>query len=218
MGLTGLLLCGFLVVHLGGNLLLYAGTHVDASGALVSIYNSYAHALHSQEWFVLTAELILLVIFVAHVGVAILTTLENRAARPIQYNQKRTKKDHGVLLVSTDTWMFVSGVVVFAFLMLHLSEFRFHLVLAEQTKDMEPYDKARTVLTNAFSAIVYLIGVIILGFHLSHGFSSAFQSLGINHLKYTPVIEFLGIVFAIIVAAGFASFPIWAWSTLSVTN
>ncbi len=205
MGITGLLLCGFLTVHLGGNLLLYAGEEA---------FNNYAHTLHSHEIFVLVAELILLVIFVLHIVLAFVLTQGNQAARPVQYSLYRSKKDPSILVKPPETWMFVSGLIVLVFLLLHLSEFRFSIWLHEATAGKEPFEKARILLTDPLTAFVYIVGAVILGLHLSHGFASAFQSLGLNHPKYTPVIEFLGIVFAVVVAVGFASLPIWAWATM----
>lgn len=203
MALTGLLLCGFLVVHLGGNLLLYVG-----AGA----YNKYAHTLHSQEWFVKTAEVGLLVLFVAHIGLAISTSRENRAARKVRYLAKTSKLDAcesvSVAPFSSETWMFLSGAVVLAFLLLHLADFHFEWRLKGASHE-EPFDKAVRILNDTWSFWFYLVGCIILGVHLTHGFASAFQSLGLNHPKYNKLIRCFGIAFAIVIGAGFAMFPLW---------
>jgi len=74
--------------------------------------------------------------------------------------------------------------------------------------EADPYSIIVQVL-GSWSAAVYIIGTIILGFHLSHGFWSAFQSLGLNHPKYTPWIRKFAILFATVIAIGFASLPIW---------
>jgi len=205
MGVTGLLLCGFLAMHLAGNLLLYVGEET---------YNAYAHALHSQEWLIKIAEVVLLVLFVGHIALALVLTQENQAARPIDYATRQSKKDTPVLIITPDNWMFVSGVIVLLFLLLHLSEFAWNIWLTEAVKGKEPFEKARIILTDPLSTFVYIVGPAVLGFHLWHGFASAFQSLGLNHEKYTPLITWLGIIFAVLVAVGFASFPIWAWATM----
>jgi succinate dehydrogenase / fumarate reductase cytochrome b subunit len=203
MALTGLLLCGFLVVHLGGNLLLYVGA--DA-------YNKYAHTLHSQEWFVKTAEVGLLVLFVAHIGLAISTSRENRAARKVRYLAKTSKLDAcettSVAPFSSETWMFLSGAAVLAFLLLHLADFHFELRLKGAAGE-EPFDKAVRILNDQWSFWCYIVGCIILGLHLTHGFASAFQSLGLNHPKYNKLIRWFGIAFAIAIGIGFAMFPLW---------
>ncbi len=202
MGVTGLLLCGFLVFHLAGNLLLYVGA--DA-------YNHYAHTLHEQKLLVAIAEVGLLVLFAAHIFLAFKTTQENRAARRVEYQTKKSKLQGRMIgeLVSPEGWMFVSGAIVLAFLILHLSDFRFSLRLQGDAGE-EPFAKAVRILQDRFSFWVYFLGCLILGVHLGHGFSSAFQSLGIAHPKYNALIRWVGVGFAILVAVGFASFPWWA--------
>ena len=200
MAITGLLLCLFLLVHLSGNLLLYVGE--DA-------YNHYAHTLHSQEWLVKTAEVGLFFLFVLHIVLAIVTTRENRAARPVADERKQTKQEkQRILIVPAHSWMFLSGAIVLAFLLLHLADFTFDL--REGPESEEPFQKAVRILKDGISRPVYVIGSIILGIHLSHGFASLFQSLGISHPKYDSLIRWLGILFAVAIGAGFASFPMWA--------
>lgn len=212
MGITGLLLCGFLVIHLAGNLLLYVGAEQ---------YNHYAHSMHSQEWLVNIAEVGLLALFVAHLFLAIRLTLENRAARQFRYDTKQSKQSAPTTNVHPDSWMFISGAVVLAFLLVHLADFRFELrdlddVAYKTTTadgeivDKEPFDKAVALLQNPVSNIVYIIGSVLLAIHLSHGFASAFQSLGMNHPKYNGLIRVAGIVFAIVIGIGFASFALCA--------
>ena len=203
MAITGLLLCGFLVVHLAGNLLLYAGPET---------YNHYAHTLHSQEWFVKIAEAGLLVLFVAHIALASITASENRAARKVRYLAKTSKLDACEMTspppVSSETWMFLSGAVVLFFLLWHLADFTLELRLKGAGNE-EPFDKAVRILNDFWSFWIYLGGCIVLGIHLTHGFSSAFQSLGINHPKFNTLIRWFGIVFAIVIGGGFALFPVW---------
>jgi succinate dehydrogenase / fumarate reductase cytochrome b subunit len=203
MAMTGLALCGYLVIHLGGNLLLYVGAEK---------YNKYAHALHAQEILLLVAETGLLVLFVGHIWLAFVTNAENSAARPVDYAMRQSKQDEGPLVKPASAVMMVTGVGVLVFLLVHLADFRFELRHGSEIKDSEPFEKALVLLRDPISAIVYVAGSIVLGYHVLHGFQSAFQTLGINHPKYTPAIRFLSLVFAIIVAAGFASFPVWAWA------
>lgn len=204
MALTGLLLCGFLVVHLAGNLLLYQGPEA---------YNHYAEALHSQGGLLAVAEVGLLVLFVAHIFLAASTARANRAARGIDYLNKTSKleacESTSPQLFSSETWMFLSGAVVLGFLIVHLSDFRFELRLKGAEGEL-PYDKAVRILQNQFSFWVYLVGSLILGAHLSHGFSSAFQTLGVNHPKYNRLIRWFGIGFAVVIGVGFALLPLWS--------
>lgn len=203
MAITGLALCGFLVVHLGGNLLLYVGAEK---------YNNYAHALHAQEILLLVAEVGLVVLFLGHILLALKTDSENNAARPDGYAVKQSKMDEGPLAKPASAVMMVTGVVVLGFLLVHLSDFRwFELRHTEPQGGFHgPFDKALAILRDPISALVYLVGSVVLGYHVLHGFQSAFQTLGANHPKYTPIIKFLSFVFAITVAVGFGSFPLWA--------
>ena len=204
MGITGLGLCGFLVVHLAGNLFLYHGADK---------FNDYAHKLHEQEWLPL-AEAGLFGLFVLHIVLAFVTTFENKSARSIGYGRKQTKIRGTIFANPPANWMFISGAVILGFLILHIADMK--LGMRPDVKYLDEHDPAApfanttAVLKTPLSAAVYILGTIFLGFHLSHGFSSAFQSLGLNHPKYTPLVKIVSVVFAIIVAAGFCSLPIMA--------
>jgi succinate dehydrogenase / fumarate reductase, cytochrome b subunit len=200
MAVTGLALCGFLATHLAGNLLLYAGA---------KSYDDYAHALHAQKILLPIAEVGLLLLFVGHIALALTTNRENIAARPLGYAIKQSKQPPSGLAAPASSAMYATGIVVLLFLVLHLSDFRFEL---RHHGGDTPYTKAVKILQDPLSAIVYVVGSLVLGYHVLHGFQSAFQTLGINHPKYTPLIKFLSFVFAISVALGFGSFPLWAWA------
>ncbi len=203
MACTGILLCLFLVVHLLGNFLMLVGP--DA-------YNAYAHGLHSQEWFVRLAETGLLVLFVVHIWVAMETSRENTDARPQQYAVKKSKVAGRKVpaSLSPENNMLLSGVLVLAFMLLHLGDFTLNLTMPEKIAGLEPFDKAFVIMRTPVSAIAYLLGVSILGWHLSHGVTSLFQTLGLKHPKYDPLTRNFGPVFAIIIAGGFAIFPLYA--------
>lgn len=199
MGATGLLLCGFLVVHLAGNLLLFAGA---------GPYNHYAHMLHEQEWLPL-AEAGLFFLFIAHIYLAVVTTMENRQKRPVDYAVRRSKQADPMLVVPrAHNWMFISGAIVLGFILLHLVDMKFQWRSSLVYSESSPYENALVVLNDPTSRIIYSVGVIVLGFHLSHGFASAFQSLGLVHKKYTPIIQRLSPLVAIVLAAGFLSLPL----------
>ena len=202
MGITGLLLCGFLAAHLAGNLLLFAGAEA---------FNEYAHALHKQWELIAIAEVGLLVLFLMHVYLAVVTSIGNVKARSQHYLLKQTKVPNRV--IGANSWMFASGAVVLGFVILHLIDLRLGLrgdlkYLAE-TDPEAPYRNTVAVLSNPISRMVYFVGVVILGVHLSHGFASAFQSLGLNHPKYMPLIKWIGRIFAVVIAVGFASIVVF---------
>ena len=204
MGITGLLLCGFLVAHLAGNMLLFVGA--DA-------YNDYAAALHKQELLIKIAEAGLIALFGAHVYLAIKTTTANRSARKVAYAVTESKQGVPAIPGGVSSWMFATGAVVLAFVIWHLIDFTFEkrsLAYAVDGVSKTPYEKARMILQDGTSVIVYAIGCIALGLHLFHGVSSAFQSLGLNHPSYSKMIARAGAIFAILIAAGFISFVVWA--------
>lgn len=203
VSLTGILLCGFVIAHLGGNLLMLVSA--DA-------YNTYAHTLHSFEAGVKAAEAVLAILFATHIGIAIIVSRQNLQARSVNYAAKQTKQEEKKLGLSAENWMAVSGLVFFAFLAIHLCDFTFGIpVFLDPSiiKNMEPFDKAVTILQHPFTALIYMTGSLILAWHLSHGARSMFQTLGLNHPKYNPLFKgFAGLMFA--AAAAFAIFPIYA--------
>ena len=206
MGITGLLLCGFLVAHMGGNLLMFVGE--DA-------YNAYAHALHEQEWFVKLAEGGLLALFLLHLYLAVTLTRSNQDARNKGYAVKQDKDYAEKAPLLASRWMFVSGVIVLGFVILHLWDFTFQLgtddfYVTKDGTEVEPFDKAIKILTQPHVMGVYTIGCLVLGAHLSHGFSSAFRSLGLSHPKYNKLVRILGYLFALLFGCAFAIFPWWA--------
>ena len=206
MGLTGLFLCVFLVVHLGGNLLLYVGAEK---------YDHYAHTLHSYPALLLVAEVILYAAFIVHIYLAFVTNRDNHAARGNPYAMKQTKRvdrTFNILGFTPDTTMFVTGAVVFGFLLIHLNDFAWGIIGAEQVAGKEPFDKAQTLMHEPLRAAIYAVAALFLGVHVSHGLQSACQSLGLNHPRYQVCLRRTSVVFAFIVTLGFGSFCLWGLS------
>lgn len=201
MGITGLMLCGFLVAHLAGNLLLFAGE---------KWFNEYAHKLHEQWELLILAETGLFLLFFAHIYLAFSTTIGNARAREEQYAVKQPKVPGRI--IGANSWMFASGAVVLGFLILHLIDLRIgtELINLRGFKyEGDHFDKTLLVLKNPLSRGIYVVGAIILGVHLSHGFASAFQSIGLNHPKYMRLIKVIGQIFAVVIAVGFASIALF---------
>lgn len=194
MGVTGLFLCLFLVVHLAGNLLLFAGPEA---------YNEYAHQLHAMPVFLVTAEVFLFAAFAAHIYLGVVTTRENRAARPVGYETKQSKKEPGTIVsaISPENTMWFTGAAIFLYLLLHLADFKLEATGAATVE--EPFEKARLLMSEFWRVVAYAVASILVGYHVSHGFSSAFQSLGLDHPKYTPWIKTISLVFAFVVGGGF---------------
>lgn len=204
MALTGLFLILFLVVHLIGNLQLL---HADGGRA----FNVYAQFMTSNPVIKIISYGNYLFILV-HVLWAILLSIKNRSARgPERY---------AVTSGKSSTWssrnMGILGTFILIFLVIHLKGFWYEMHwggIATQNYDGEEVKDLYAVVDKAYSqlwyAAVYVLSMIMLAFHLWHGFASAFQTLGLNHAKYNGVIRFVGRAFAIIVPALYALIPIW---------
>lgn len=195
MALTGLMLIGFLIAHLAGNLSLFAG---DEGAA----FNAYAHGISSLPILPI-AELALALLFIGHIALAVKTTRENRRARLIGYQVVST---HGQKTFASQS-MSLTGVTVLIFLIKHLWDFR----LQKEAFEVDPFDSVQTALSDPLTACVYILGIVALGIHLSHAFGSAFQSLGFNHPKYTPLLRVFGKVLAVLLATGFLALPLYFW-------
>ncbi|MEZ6195054.1 MAG: succinate dehydrogenase cytochrome b subunit [Planctomycetota bacterium] len=196
MALTGLLLTGFLVMHLLGNLSLFAGKDGEA-------FITYAEKLHDLGPLLVVSELALLALFAIHVGMAVRLTILNREARPVRYQVKRTFGES----TPSSASMFVTGSIVLGFLVVHLATMRFADGLSA-LRGEKLHGQVVSVLENPILALIYLAGSIAVGVHLAHGFRSLFQSLGANHGRINRGARALGWGLAILFAIGFAAFPL----------
>lgn len=196
MGLTGLLLIGFLVVHMTGNLLALAGP--DA-------YNHYSHALISNPLIYL-AEAGLAALFVAHFVSGIRVVLRNRAARPVAYQSKEWARGTSHKGVASTT-MIASGLLVLLFVPLHIRAFKFG-AWYPSAADPQVRDLHRLVVEEFQSPLMlswYVVAMVVIGFHLWHGFGSGFESLG---LRYRQPLRRFGQLLALVIAGGFVLVPI----------
>jgi len=210
MAITGLLLCGFLVTHLAGNLLLYAGAEK---------FNHYAETLHSYGPLLNVAEVGLFSLFVAHIGLAFSTSAMNRQARRNNYAEKETKQEPFALPGGgASGWMFVTGMIIAFFLVVHVTDMRLKrnpfldMSSAYENGPAAPpneYLAVRLALTN-WTTGAYVLGLAALGIHLSHGVRSALQTLGLNHPKWNRLLEIVSLLFASAITLGFFSLLAWA--------
>jgi len=195
MAVTGLSLILFLTVHLINNLFLFAGK--DGFNMLVS-------SLDAIKPLVRVAETALLLLFVFHIYNGIKLWWENRKASPEKY-AVNAAKENSTFYSRTMPW---TGGIVLLFLITHLAtlwvKFNFGM---EGTH--EYYDVVATTFECLPIAIAYVLVMVVLGFHINHGFQSAFQTFGWHHKKYTPIVDFVGTLVSIIYAVGFSSIPIY---------
>ena len=170
MSLTGLLLGGFLLLHAGGNATIFFGR---------SSFLAYTELLRAVKFAVAAAEVLLLALFLTHVTTGLLLTLRNLGARPQRYAVSGSAGGR--------TWgsatMPYTGLVSLGFLLLHLSNIRFI------GQDAILADIVVAVLGRPLYAVLYAIGLVALALHISHGFWSLFQSLGINHPRYDRLLR-----------------------------
>lgn len=193
MAVTGILFLVFLTTHLFGNLSIYGG---------IEAFNAYAEHLHALGKLLVVAEVGMGVALIIHVTLAIILFFENRKARPINYAVD--KSGGGGRTLSSQTMPY-TGLLILAFVGVHLANLSHHIV--DQT-NRTIFQIASEVFANKGFLIFYLASMVVVGLHVRHGLWSAFQTIGANHPKYMPCIEWLSIVFAVIVAVGFGSLPL----------
>jgi len=205
MALTGLFLILFLTIHLIGNLQLLMSDNGKT-------FNEYAEFMAHNK-FIQVVSIGNFFFILLHIFVSILLTFYNQNARPIQYAYKSKTK-----IAPAARQMMVLGTLVLIFIVVHLVNFWGKAKFGEMPKTPEGLHDLYAVTKAAFEspALVglYVFCMIALAFHLSHGFQSAFQTIGLNHQKYTPFIKFLGTVYAIGVPFLYALIPVlmYVWS------
>lgn len=198
MGLTGIFLCLFIAFHLTANLLFFLGPRA---------FNGFSSALEKIP-VLAVLELGLAAIFVLHILLGIVLYFDNRGARGDRYAVYGTKRG-GVSTTVSKTMIF-SGVIVMVYIVLHIRVFVFGEV-PEYQGHANYYGLNLEVFRNLGYSLWYVFGVAVLGFHISHGFQSAFRSLGVNHRIYTPAIEWVSRVAGVVVGFGFASIPLYVY-------
>lgn len=208
MALTGLFLILFLTGHLAGNMQLF---YNDGGQA----FNIYAKFMTSNPIVKLLSYLTYISVIV-HVIYSILLSNLNKSARPIGYAQSGAS--------TNSTWssrnMGILGTVILVFLAGHMYSFWYQMHWGgiptvmygtEEYKDL--YTVVQVAFQQTWMVALYVIAMGFLAFHLSHGFSSAFQSLGLNHVKYSPAIQAVGKFYCIVVPALFAAMPLYIYFT-----
>ena len=208
MAIVGLFLIVFLLVHLGINLFLLP-IHCEHK----EWFAAAAHFM-GTNWLVKAFEIVLMAAFLIHILMGIILQIENWMARGQSY--KVASKSKTSFMSKYIIW---TGITVFLFLIIHFYNFYFIKLGILQAplaaniahpQEEHFYELAVWLFTNnmVFS-ILYLISFVALGIHLNHAFQSAFQTLGLNHKKYTPFIKGVGQAFSIIIPAGFMIIPLY---------
>ena len=193
MAVTGMMLFGFVVSHLLGNLQFYLGRET---------MNHYAVTLRSMPGLLWPARAGLLLAVILHITASIQLTALKNAARPIGYVKKAAVQ--ASLASRTMMW---SGPVVLAFLIFHLLHLTWGTV-HPNFQDVHPYENMVIGFQVIPVTIFYVVAVSMLGLHLHHGVWSMFQTVGVNHPRYTPLLKKFSASASILLVLGFISIPI----------
>jgi succinate dehydrogenase / fumarate reductase cytochrome b subunit len=193
MAITGVILFGFLIAHMAGNLQFFAGPEK---------LNGYAESLRELGPLLWLLRIGLLVAVVLHITASIQLVRLQREARPVSY----TRRSNAGSTYASRT-MYWSGPIVLAFLVYHLMHLTFGIG-GLPFEELRPYENTIAGFSNPFVTIAYVIAMVLLGMHLYHGLWSLFQSLGFSHPRYTPRLKLLAKAFTILLVLGFISVPL----------
>ena len=210
MAVTGLFLCSFLVVHLLINLQMLRHDHGAA-------FNFWAHFM-ATNWLIRAMEFVLMGALAFHVYDGLYLAVKNKAARGGQRYVVDKARDNSQWAARN---MAILGTILLIFLIVHFMNFwvrsRFGIMggLEEVPNPKLPnelvddlFSVAATAFRVPWYVALYVAAQLALGYHLWHGFRSGFQTLGLNHRKYTPAIRTTGYAFAVLVSAAFAVIPL----------
>lgn len=208
-GLTGILLVVFLLGHLAGNLQLYIGPKP---------FNMYSHFLLNLGTILYVIEIGIVAVFAIHIVAALYVWFSKLKARPVSY-EVVTNAGGASRKNLASVSMIYTGVLLLIFLVTHVASFKYgfmqqvYFVEYDGVVVKDLYSQVREAYSNIWYVGWYVFIMILLGTHLWHGFWSAFQSMGISHPKYSPIINALGIIIALVIAIGFLAIPIWMYIT-----
>jgi succinate dehydrogenase / fumarate reductase cytochrome b subunit len=195
MAVTGVILFGFVVGHLLGNLQIYEGPEQ---------LNAYAATLRAHPALLYGTRILLLISVILHIWAAVQLWALHRTARPIGYVKKAS-----INSTYASRTMYWSGPIVLAFIIFHLLHFTFGTIHpGGPFVEGDVYNNVVTGFQVWPVSLFYIIAMVLLCLHLYHGLWSMFQSLGINHPKYTPWLRGFAKVFAILIALGNISIPV----------
>ena len=202
IGLSGLFLVLYLLIHVGGNLLVFFGPRV---------FNNYAYNMEVRNPTLPILEILILIGFLIHIYKTITMYLANRAARPVSYVKKERAGYTSRKSFASSTMIF-GGLWVIIFLVIHVKAFRFSPEIELQGGGRDLYQQEMAVFTNPLMTAFYVVSMLVVGSHLWHGFASAFQSLGLSHPRLGRRLMVVGKVLAVLIAGAFIVIAVWAYT------
>ena len=200
IGVTGILLFLYLLLHIAGNLMVFLGPQT---------FNTYAHALISNP-LVVPVEVGLAVVFLIHLLKAVRMTFQNQSARPAKYAKKDRAGGASQKSLASST-MILTGLAILIFVPIHVRTFKYGTFYELQNGVRDLYRLEMENLSSPIAVTFYVVMMVVVGLHLWHGVSSSFQSLGLNGPRFTPLIRKLGKVSAVLIAGGFIVITLWVF-------
>jgi succinate dehydrogenase / fumarate reductase cytochrome b subunit len=195
MGLTGFFLCSFLCVHLYINLFLFKSDSGQAFDAYSEFMATYP--------LIRPIEIVLFLGFLLHMVIGVWLWIVNRMARPERYAVHKASDTSAL----SSRVMFWTGLFVLVFLVVHINSFFIRSRFLDPNTPM--YEIVAETFKNPWYDAFYVVALFFLGYHLLHGFQSAFQTFGIRPEKYKTVIDLLAIVFWLLIPICFAAMPLY---------
>jgi succinate dehydrogenase / fumarate reductase, cytochrome b subunit len=195
MALSGVVLFGFVIGHMAGNLQVFLGRQK---------MNDYAAFLHGTPALLWGTRITLFIAVLVHIYTGVTLAQRSREARPVRYQVYRSRQQRPNVAART---MILSGLVLAAFIIYHL----LHLTVGVAHTDfvpLAPYENLVTAFRSVPVAIAYIVSVSLLGLHLFHGAWSMFQSLGISHPRLTPALKRFAAAMSLLLVVGFSSVPL----------
>jgi len=194
MAVTGVVLFGYVIGHLLGNLQVYLGQER---------MDGYAVFLHSMPGLLWAVRALLVACVVAHIVASLQLTRLKQEARPTRY----VKKEAIASSYASRTMMW-SGPIIAAFVIFHILDLTTGTANTQQFRELHAYENLVYSFRRIPVAMAYIFCMTLLSMHLHHGLWSMFQSLGFNHPRYTPLLKRAAAWVSILLAAGFISIPI----------
>ena len=200
VGVTGILLFLYLILHIAGNLMVFLGRDT---------FNTYSHALISNP-LVVPVEIGLAVVFLIHLLKAVRMTFQNQSARPAKYAKKEWAGGTSQKSLASST-MILTGLAILIFVPIHVLTFKYGTFYELQNGVRDLYRLEMENLSSPIAVAFYVVMMVVVGLHLWHGVSSSFQSLGLNGPRFTPLIRKIGKVSAVLIAGGFIAITLWVF-------
>lgn len=193
MAVSGIVLAGFVVGHLLGNLQIFLGP---------DRFNSYARALKALPELLWAVRITLLVSVALHIWSSIQLAVVKSEARPTGYVRSKS-----IASSYASRTMYMSGPIVAAFIIYHLMQFTLG-VGGTPYMESDPYGNVINGFRVPAVSVFYIVAMALLCLHLRHGLSSMVQTLGLHHPRYTPRLKALAVIVATLIFFGFVSIPV----------